>query len=71
VLTGGSSLGLYVSAFSIGGLIAGLGLGAILDLLWRNFVLPAAKLRAARQPITATITPHELAPTTPPASPSI
>ena len=71
VLTGGSSLGLYVSAFSIGGMIAGLGLGAILDLLWRNFMLPAAKLRAARQPITATITPHELAPTTPPPSPSI
>lgn len=67
-IAGGSRLALYVSAFSIGGLIAGLGLGAILDLLWRTFVLPAAKLHAARQPITASITPHELAPPPPSTS---
>lgn len=64
----GSSFSLYASAFSIGGLIAGVALGAVLDLLWRSLVVPAAKLRASRQPITASITPHEPAPAPPPSS---
>jgi uncharacterized protein (DUF2062 family) len=60
-----SSAGLYVSAFTIGGLLAGLVLGAVLDLLWRLLVLPAVKLRAARRPITASVTPHDLPPSAP------
>jgi uncharacterized protein (DUF2062 family) len=51
-----------VAAFVIGATLAGLALGAILDLLWRSLVLPAAKLRAARKPITASVTPHDTPP---------
>jgi hypothetical protein len=52
-------------ALLIGALIAGLALGAALDLLWRNLVVPAAQLRASRKPITATVTPHDNPPPAP------
>ncbi len=68
---GGASFSLYASAFCLGALIAGLALGAVLDLLWRCFVLPAAKLHASRQPITASITPHEPAPAPPLSNPGL
>ncbi len=42
----------------IGAILAGLAMGAALDLLWRWLVLPATRHHAARKPITATITPH-------------
>ena len=57
----------YGSAFTIGGIILGLVLGAILDLLWRTLVLPAARHHAAKKPITAVVTPHDSHPPTPPA----
>ncbi len=50
----------------VGGLIAGSLLGASLDLLWRWLVLPAARHRAARKPVTAIVTPHDNPP--PPSS---
>jgi uncharacterized protein (DUF2062 family) len=50
---------LYGSALTIGALIAGLLLGAALDLLWRLLVLPAARHRAAKKPVTALVTPHD------------
>lgn len=53
------------AALLIGALLAGLALGAALDLLWRSLVLPAAKLRAARKPVTALVTPHDNPPTVP------
>lgn len=59
---------LYGSALTIGGLIAGLVLGAALDLLWRYLVLPAARHHAARKPVTAVVTPHDNPPAPPPAS---
>jgi uncharacterized protein (DUF2062 family) len=59
---------LYGSALTLGALIAGLALGAALDLLWKRLVLPAARLRAARKPITAVVTPHDNAPPSPPAA---
>lgn len=49
----------YSSAFTIGGIILGLVLGAVLDLLWRSLVLPAARHRAAKKPVTAVVTPHD------------
>ena len=55
----GAKFVLYGSALTIGGLIAGLVLGAALDLLWRLLVLPAARHRAARKPVTAVVTPHD------------
>jgi hypothetical protein len=59
---------LYGSALTIGGLLAGLVLGAVLDLLWRVLVLPAARNRAAKKPVTALVTPHDTpAAATPPA----
>lgn len=63
-----SRLGTAFNALLLGGLILGTVLGGILDLLWRWLVLPAAKLRAARKPVTAIITPHE-PPPTPPTEP--
>lgn len=61
---------LYGSALTIGGLIAGLVLGAVLDLLWRSLVLPAARHHAAKKPVTAVVTPHDNAPSPPPDSTS-
>jgi uncharacterized protein (DUF2062 family) len=58
---------LYGSASLIGGLVAGLLLGGLLDLLWRFLVLPAALARQARRAVTATITPHEDQPSSPSA----
>ena len=52
-------LGHVVGSLLVGAIIAGLALGAILDLLWRKLVLPAAKLHAALKPVTASITPHD------------
>ncbi len=52
-------LGHGFAAVLIGATLAGLALGFVLDLLWRTLVLPAAKLRAARKPITALVTPHD------------
>ena len=46
----------------IGGLIVGALFGALLDVLWRWLVLPAARHRAARKPVTATVTPHDESP---------
>jgi uncharacterized protein (DUF2062 family) len=43
----------------VGGLLAGIALGAALDLLWRFLVLPAARHHAARKPVTAVVTPHD------------
>ena len=42
----------------VGGLIVGTVMGAVIDLLWRKLIMPAAQHRAARKPITATVTPH-------------
>ena len=50
----------------LGGLIAGVISGAILDLLWRLLVLPAARHHAARKPVTAVVTPHDQTPKPPP-----
>ena len=61
---------LYGSALTIGGLLAGLVMGAILDLIWRNLILPAALHRAARKPITASITPHDESTRDSPAPPN-
>lgn len=58
-------VGTAFNALILGGLIAGTLLGGLIDILWRWLVLPAAKIRAARKPITATITPHDT-PTLPP-----
>lgn len=54
----------------IGGLLAGVTLGALLDLLWRVLVLPAARHHAARKPVTAVVTPHDQTPRPPPDSTS-
>ncbi len=54
----------------IGGLIAGVTIGAALDLLWRLLVLPAALHHAARKPVTATVTPHDDSSSPPPSSSS-
>lgn len=54
-----SRIGTGINALMLGGLLVGAVLGAIIDLLWRWLVLPAAKLRQARKPITATVTPHD------------
>lgn len=55
----------------IGGVLAGLALGAVLDLLWRKLVLPAALHHAAKKhPVTAVVTPHDNTPAPPPPSPS-
>lgn len=43
----------------VGGLIVGTVMGAVIDLLWRKLIMPAAQHRAARKPITATVTPHD------------
>lgn len=59
---------LWGSAMTIGGLILGLVMGAILDLLWRGFILPTALHRRARKPVTATVTPHDTASPIPPSS---
>ncbi|MBC8008759.1 MAG: DUF2062 domain-containing protein [Burkholderiales bacterium] len=59
-------LGHLFGSLLIGALLAGLALGAIFDLLWRYLVLPAAKFRALRKPVTAIVTPHDNPP--PPAS---
>lgn len=58
-------LGHVFGSLLIGALLAGLALGAVFDLLWRYLVLPAAKLRALRKPVTATITPHDNPPSPP------
>ena len=62
-----SLLGHLFGALLIGGVLAGLALGAILDLLWRKLVLPAALHHAAKKhPVTAVVTPHDSRPPTPP-----
>ncbi|MCU0791348.1 MAG: DUF2062 domain-containing protein [Opitutaceae bacterium] len=43
----------------IGGLIVGATFGALLDLIWRKLIMPAARHHAARKPVTANITPHD------------
>ncbi len=58
-------LGHLFASFLIGATLAGLILGAVLDVLWRCLVLPAANLRASRKPVTALVTPHDNSP--PPA----
>ncbi len=63
-----SRFGTRINALILGGLISGAILGAALDLLWRWLVLPAAKLRQARQKITAVVTPHD--PATPDSPPN-
>ncbi len=62
-----------IAAQLIGAIIAGLAMGAALDLLWRWLVLPAARHHAARRPVTAIITPHSATSSTTsgPPSPSI
>ena len=51
-----------VASLVIGAIIGGLLMGAVLDLLWRWFILPAARHHAARKPVTAIITPHSAPP---------
>lgn len=58
---------LYGTALTIGGILAGLVLGAALDLLWRRLVLPAARHHAARKPVTAVVTPHDNSSPPPPS----
>lgn len=68
-----SVIGHVVSALLIGAILGGLALGAVMDLVWRYLVLPAARLRAVRKPITATVTTHDTslsAPPEPPAPPA-
>ncbi len=60
---------LYGSALTIGAILGGLVIGAILDLLWRRLVVPAVRHRAARQPVTAVVTVHDDTPSTPPFPP--
>lgn len=60
---------LYGSALTLGAIIAGLALGAALDLLWQRLVLPAARHRAARKTITAVVTPHDDTASAPPFPP--
>lgn len=53
-------LGHLFGALLIGAVLAGLALGAALDLLWRYLVLPAALHHAAKKhPVTAVVTPHD------------
>ena len=60
-------LGHLFGALVIGALLAGLALGAALDLLWRYLVLPAALHRAVKKhPVTAVVTPHDNTPSAPP-----
>jgi uncharacterized protein (DUF2062 family) len=61
-----SRFGTRINALILGGLITGALLGAVLDLLWRWLVLPAAKLHQARKKITAIVTAHD--PTAPTVS---
>jgi uncharacterized protein (DUF2062 family) len=49
-----------IASILIGCIIAGLVMGAALDLLWRWLVLPAARHHAARKPVTAIVTPHDI-----------
>lgn len=56
------------NSMALGGLISGAAVGAALDLLWRFFILPAARLRAAKKPITAQVTPHDPSDTSTPFS---
>ena len=58
-----------LAAQLIGAIIAGLTLGAALDLLWRWLVLPAARHHAARKPVTGIITPHSATSSEPPLPP--
>ena len=60
-------LGHLFGALLIGAILAGLALGAAMDLLWRSLVLPAARHHAAKKhPVTAVVTPHDNAPAPPP-----
>jgi uncharacterized protein (DUF2062 family) len=59
-------LGHLFGSLLIGAILAGLAVGALMDLLWRYLMKSAAKLRAVRHPVTATVTPHDNPP--PPAS---
>ena len=52
-------LGHLFGSLLIGAILAGLAVGAIMDLLWRYLMKSAAKLRAVRHPVTATVTPHD------------
>ncbi len=63
-----SNLSHLLNSLVLGGLLTGLALGALIDLAWRIFVLPAARLRAAKKPITAQVTPHDPSDTSPPFS---
>ncbi|MCX6936728.1 MAG: DUF2062 domain-containing protein [Verrucomicrobia bacterium] len=55
-----------LAAQLIGAILAGLAVGAALDLLWRWLMIPAARHRLARRPVTAVVTPHDT--TFPPTS---
>ncbi len=64
-----SRIGTGINALILGGLLVGALLGAIIDLLWRAFVLPAARQRSAKKPITAQVSPHDTSDTAPPFTP--
>lgn len=63
-----ANIGTGINALILGGLLVGAVIGAILDLLWRTFILPAARHRAARRGVTAQVTPHDPSDTSPPFS---
>jgi uncharacterized protein (DUF2062 family) len=69
-MTGGnwiSLLGHLFGALLVGAILAGLALGAALDLIWRSLVLPAALHHAAKKhPVTAVVTPHDNTSVAPP-----
>lgn len=53
-------LGHLFGSLLIGAVLAGLAVGATLDLLWRKLLLPAALHHAAKKhPVTAVVTPHD------------
>lgn len=61
-----ANIGTGINALILGGLLVGAVIGAVLDLLWRTFILPAARNRAARRGVTAQVTPHDPSDTHPP-----
>ncbi len=48
-----------LAAQLLGAIIAGLAMGAALDLLWRWLMIPAVRHRLARKPVTAVVSPHD------------